>query len=195
MSRPHLISRSRPLSDAELMRSAQSRPMAFRELYDRYAEQVYGFHLRRTGLAEVAHDLTAETFARAWISRGRYRDKRGGSVGPWLFGIARHVLLASLDKQRLETSACEQLGVLARLGREPSAELPDQSWSVGMERAFEQLPVRQRQAVRMRVLDEMDYGDIARQLHCTPLAARIRVCRGLAALRVRLTQSGLEISR
>jgi RNA polymerase sigma factor (sigma-70 family) len=194
MRSPNPKSESRPPSDAVLMRAVQTRPAAFSEIYDRYSRQVYSFHLRRTGRADVAHDLTAETFARAWIGRSRYRDHRGGSVGPWLFGIARHVLLASIEKQRLETSACERLGLFARLEREPSRELPDQSWSVDLERAFDWLPIRQRQAVRMRVLDEMEYGDIAVQIGCTPLAARIRVSRGLAALRGRLTPTGLEIT-
>ena len=35
-------------SDAALLAAARSDPRAFRELYDRYAERVHGYHLRRS---------------------------------------------------------------------------------------------------------------------------------------------------
>ena len=40
----------------------------------------------------AASDLTAETFARAWLSRAPLRDQRDGSLRPWLLGIAKNVL-------------------------------------------------------------------------------------------------------
>src|SRR5438477_5316135 len=56
-------------SDAQLILAACTSEAAFRQLYDRYAERVHRYHLRRTGDEEAALDLTAETFAQAWISR------------------------------------------------------------------------------------------------------------------------------
>ena len=67
-------------SDATLLREARSHPGAFRELYERYADGVHGFHLRRTRDADAAHDLTAETFAQAWLSRAAV-PRRGGRLG------------------------------------------------------------------------------------------------------------------
>ena len=83
--------------------------------------RVYGYHLRRSRDAHAAHDLTAETFAQAWLSRARFRDEAGGSAGPWLFGIARHVLLVSVRQRRLERRACERLGVLDAAERASAA--------------------------------------------------------------------------
>src|SRR5438094_9246066 len=84
--KPNSFLESSSVSDVVLLRRARSDPAAFRELYDRHVEQIHGFHLRRTKQPEAALDLTAETFARAWISRDRFRDQCNGSVGPWLFG-------------------------------------------------------------------------------------------------------------
>ena len=111
-------------SDAKLLGEARSDPHAFRELYERYAEGVHGFHLRRSRDDEAAHDLTAETFAQAWLSRARFRDEADGSAGPWLFAIARHVLLASVRRRSLERAACERLSVFERLEREPAQVEP-----------------------------------------------------------------------
>src|ERR1700754_3819006 len=107
-------------SDAALIAAARTDARAFRELYDRYAERVLGYHLRRTREEDAAHELTAETFAQAWLVRARFRDECGGSAGPWLFGIARNVLLVSVRRRALEASARERLGMLVT----PSAVSP-----------------------------------------------------------------------
>src|SRR5919199_1372115 len=62
-------------TDAALLLAARTDAGAFRELYERYADQLHGFHLRRTSDADAAYDLTAETFAQAWLSRARFRDE------------------------------------------------------------------------------------------------------------------------
>src|SRR3569833_3270545 len=87
--------------EAELMRASRQDPAAFREVYDRYAEQIYGFVLRRTGDPHAAHDLTAETFAQAWLSRRRFRDRVGGLAGLWLYGIARNVIATAARSRNL----------------------------------------------------------------------------------------------
>jgi RNA polymerase sigma-70 factor (ECF subfamily) len=155
---------------------------------------VHGFHLRRSRDVDAAYDLTAETFAQAWLSRARFRDETGGSVAPWLFAIARHVLLASVRRQSLERSACERLGVFERLEREPAQVEPAEAWLDGLDEAFDELPESQREAIRLRVVADLDYDDVADALGTTPSAARVRVSRGLAALRRRITNP-LEASK
>jgi RNA polymerase sigma factor (sigma-70 family) len=181
-------------SDARLLREARVHPGAFRELYERYAERVHGFHLRRTRDADAAHDLTAETFAQAWLSRTRFRDEADGSAGPWLFAIARHVLLASVRRRALERSACERLGVFERLDREPAQVEPQESWLEGLDEALDELPENQREAIRLRVVADLDYDGVAAALGTTPRAARVRVSRGLTALRKRIANP-LEASK
>ena len=66
-------------SDAELLAAARSDARPFRELYERYAARVCGYHLKRSRDSDAAHDLTAETFAQAWLSRARFRDEAGGT--------------------------------------------------------------------------------------------------------------------
>ena len=130
------------MTDAELIERARSDPAAFRTLYDRYAAAIHSYHLRRTRHAEAALDLTAETFAQAWVSRLRFRDASGGSAGPWLYGIARHVLLVSVRRGRLEQRACQRLGVLEALDRPPAAVEPQERWLEGLDEAFADLPGR-----------------------------------------------------
>ncbi len=174
-------------SDAELLVAARSDAGAFRELYERYAARIYGYHLRRSQDPDAAHDLTAETFAQAWVVRARFRDEAGGSAGPWLFGIARNVLLVSVRRRRLERSASERLGVLD--AAEVASAEPAEAWLDGLDEALAHLPDAQQDAIRLRVLDDLGYDEAADRLDTTPQAVRARVSRGLSALRKHFSTS------
>ena len=58
--------------------------------------------MRRTRNAELAADLTAETFAAALVARARF-DPGRGSASAWLYGIALNKLA------RVERRAKERL--------------------------------------------------------------------------------------
>ena len=182
---PLLTSRS----DADLMAAARSDPDAFRELYGRYAERLHGYFARRTHEDAAALDLTAETFAQAWLHRDRFRDEAAGSAAPWLFGIARNALLMSVRRGAIERRATERLGLMGRLDHAPATAAPDETWADGADELLDTLPESQREAVRLRVIEDLDYAHIAGALGTSPTAARVRVHRGLQALRHRLSAS------
>jgi RNA polymerase sigma factor (sigma-70 family) len=178
-------------SDASLLAAARHDPDAFGKLYERYAEAVHGYFVRRTGSRTAALDLTAETFAQAWLVRARFRDETNGSAAPWVYGIARNVLLMSVRRGALERRAAERLGLQERLDRPQGVEdpVPEGTWADGADELLDTLPAHEREAVRLRVLEDLDYSDIARALGTTPGAARVRVHRGLNALKRHLRPS------
>jgi DNA-directed RNA polymerase specialized sigma24 family protein len=55
--------------------------------------------------------------------------------------------------------------------------------------ALASLPPAQRAAVEARVVEELEYADIAGALRCSEQVVRKRVSRGLAALRAQLEES------
>jgi RNA polymerase sigma factor (sigma-70 family) len=179
-------------SDAELIHAARTDAAAFRELYDRYARQVHGYHLRRTRDPHAAHDLTAETFAQAWLARRRFRDRAAGSAGPWLFGIARNLLAQSVRRRRIELQACERIGLLERLDEPRATTEPDDVWLDGLDEAMAELPAGERDALELRVIDGLPYDVVAADLATSEGAARVRVARGLGRLRQRLIRDERE---
>ncbi len=76
-------------SDAALAAAAREDAAAFDALYRRYVTRVYRYCYSRTNNAQVAEDLTAQTFLAALEGIGRFRGD--GSVAAWLFGIAANV--------------------------------------------------------------------------------------------------------
>ncbi|MFJ5777122.1 RNA polymerase sigma factor [Streptomyces sp. NPDC093094] len=60
---------------------------AFAELFDSFARAVYNHAFRLTADWSTAEDVMAATFMEAWRLRERV-DPEGGSLRPWLLGIA-----------------------------------------------------------------------------------------------------------
>lgn len=177
------------LTDAELLSAARTDAGAFRQLYDRYAEAIHRFHLGRTRQHEAALDLTAETFAQAWLSRSRFRDLAGGSARPWLYAIARHVLVASVRRRELERTATDRLGLLLEVDRPVAPVEPESAWLDGLDDELAALDPHVRKAIELRVVEELGYGEVAAATGTTPGAARVRVHRGLQTLRTRLLKT------
>lgn len=170
------------LSDAELLRAAESDPAAFGALYERHAFRVYTWCRRR--LEWAASDLTAETFAQAWLSRGRFRDERDGSAVPWLLGIARNVLRETIRLDRVETRARERLCLPIDLSSEDGYAAVEERLSprATLSAALDQLPPHEREAVELRVIGDLPYDEVAERLAIQPAAARLRVSRALRRL-------------
>jgi RNA polymerase sigma-70 factor (ECF subfamily) len=175
------------VSDAKLLREAGRDLGGFRDFYERYSAQLYGYFRRRTADEDTALELTAETFSRAWLARERFEDRYEGSAAPWLFGIARNVLLMSVRRGAVERRAATRLGVLERLDLEGEPAAPEPRWTEGADELLDSLPLSQREALRLRIVDERSYDEVADALGTSPSAARVRVHRGLAALRERLS--------
>ena len=179
----------RSWTDARLLSAAE--PAAFGELYRRHVRRVHAWHERR--LAWAAADLTAETFARAWIARGTFRDRHDGWALPWLLGIAHNVLRESVRREVIETRARERLGLPTDLAHEDGYAAVEErlSPSAAVTAAFEALPDHERDAVALRVIDELPYAEVARRLEIRPAAARLRVSRALRRLAGSTPEEGL----
>jgi RNA polymerase sigma-70 factor (ECF subfamily) len=175
--------------DAQLLRASRDDLDAFAELYDRYAERLLDYFTRRTASEDTALELCAETLSRAWVMRERFEDRHEGSAAPWLYGIGRNVLLMSIRRGAVERATATRLGVLERLDLPGEAVAPESGWADGADELLESLPPSLRSAVRLRILDDLDYDEVADALGTTESAARVRVHRGLAALRKRLSGS------
>ncbi len=156
-------------------------------MYAREGEAVLVFLARRTLDAAIAADLTAETFALAFCSWSRLRDRSEGEVRAWLFTVARRQVSRYLRRARVERRAVQRLGIrvpdlqqdeIAAI--EERAGLAELRAALGVELA--RLSAEQREALRLRVVEDRSYEEVARVLGVSEQAARARVSRGLRAL-------------
>jgi RNA polymerase sigma-70 factor (ECF subfamily) len=177
------MSRHYARTDEELLVLARRDADAFAELYDRHARALADWLSRRSP-PDAAQELFAETFAEAWCSRRRYRPAKGPPRA-WLFGIARHLLHDSYRRRRVEDRARRRLGVLEETAPAPDADsrLDAAALRAELEAALAGLAPAVRAAVVLRVVEQLDYDELAARLGCSNQAARLRVSRGLRALR------------
>jgi RNA polymerase sigma-70 factor (ECF subfamily) len=159
----------------------------FEAFYRANLDVVLAFCFARTGDAELAADLAAESFAAALAARDRY-SPRLGSARQWLLGIAAHKTIDALRRGHVERRAQQQLGVSQITWSEDDLDYVTHVDPRPLERVLAELPDDQRQAIQAHVLDELGYGEIARVTGVSEQAMRKRVSRGLAALRRQLTK-------
>jgi RNA polymerase sigma factor (sigma-70 family) len=171
-------------TEADLLSSGRAEDFGI--LFDRHATAVLGYLYRRTADPDMAADLAAETFAQAFLSRGRYRET-GSGARAWLFGIAHHQLARALRRRRVEDRARRRLGMERVPMDEVSYERIEELADFGpireaIREAMSSLSPKLAEAVTLRIGLELSYDEVARRLNCSPGAARVRVARGLARL-------------
>lgn len=172
-------------SDAELLRLSGRDASAFGVFYDRHVTEVGVFFLRRTADHALAADLTSETFARAFVSRRRYRFTGGPAAG-WLFTIAARQLVDYLRREQVSTKYRSRLGVPVNCSTEDFDRVEDlvdlQPQLPELRAALDGLTAASARAVTLRVGHGLSYAEVAQQLGCSPSAARVRVSRALTRL-------------
>ena len=174
-------------SDEDLLVSASRDVDAFGLLYTRYVKEMLGFLVRRTADSQAAADLVAETFAAAFVARRKFHPQGPGSARAWLYGIARRVLGHYLRRQSVSDRYRRKLGMTPVVVESDAARMVEEQADLASIRdalrgAMTTLPDSQLDAIRLRVIEEMPYRDVAQRLGCSEGAARVRVARGLARL-------------
>lgn len=166
-------------------------------LYEAHSEAILRFVMRRTFDAQLSVDLVGETFAVAFEQRKRHRGSSDAEARAWLFGIASNLLKMYFRSGAIERRAMDRLQVEAvvvpddELARIESLAGSAQLRAIVRD-ALAELSTEQRQAVRLRVVDELPYPLVAEKLDVSEDVARARVSRGLKKLRDRMEAGALE---
>ncbi|MDQ6776500.1 MAG: hypothetical protein M3071_09865 [Actinomycetota bacterium] len=103
---------------------------------------------------------------------------------PWLLGIAANLLADAARHDRIETRARERLGLPFDLASEDGYAEVEQRLSprLALERHVQALAPHEREALELRVVEELSYQEVSERLAIRPAAARLRVSRALRRL-------------
>jgi RNA polymerase sigma-70 factor (ECF subfamily) len=162
-------------------------PEGFVALYRREADLVLRFCARRVLDPETAVDLCAETFAQALRGRQGFRGSTEIEARAWLLTIARRQVARYLKKGALDRRARDAVGLQTpRLQDDDAEEIEQRAGLAPLRQALAEELSRlgddQREALRLRVVEELPYPEVAGSLGVTEATARARVSRGLRAL-------------
>jgi RNA polymerase sigma-70 factor (ECF subfamily) len=157
---------------------------AFGDLFDAYARSVYNHAYRLTGEWPVAEDVVSLTFLDAWRLRERL-DEEGGSLRPWLLGIATNVTRNTRRAARRHAAA------MARLPREETAgdfadevagRLDDADRLDLVRTALAKLRRPEREVLALCVWGGLDYAAAAEALGVPVGTVRSRLSRARTKL-------------
>jgi RNA polymerase sigma factor (sigma-70 family) len=164
--------------------------------YRAYSQRILRFLARRVYDAQVALDLTSETFAAAYIARNKFRGQTEAEAEAWIFTIARHEFSRYLRRGNAEKKALRRVGIEPPRAEEEELERIEEMAGLNQLRGAVAIELRnlsegQQQALSLRIVDELPFSEVARRLGTSEQTARARVSRGLRALAQALEQSEL----
>ena len=149
------------------------------QIYRQHARTVYRFLLAQCGDADLAEELTQETFYQAMRSIGRYDGSCKLSV--WLCQIARHLWYQHLRRRGREAPMPEEPPEQPV----PSAEEEtlDRQAHLGLLRQVHGLPEPYREVVYLRAFGQLSFREIGDVLGKTENWARVTFYRGKEKLK------------
>lgn len=146
----------------------------FEGLFAEYADVIYRFCLYKTSDAQVAHDLTQDTFLRLWKAMNGQGDIE--KPKQYIYQIARNLVIdhykkmKSLSLDRLQEDGFEPREIAASSDLLTEIAL--------LREAIEKLEADYREVVYMRFVEGLGVDEIAEALGISANLVSVRVNRG-----------------
>jgi len=142
----------------------------FEGLFAREFERCVRVARRIIGREDLARDLAAEAFARAWA---RWPSLRHQQPGAW---VVRVTVNLAIDTTRRR---------VAQIAAPAFAQSPEDSsiTKLTLAAALRALPVQQRTAIALRYLADYSEADVATALEVSKGTVKVHLHRGLIRLR------------
>jgi RNA polymerase sigma factor (sigma-70 family) len=160
-------------------------PAAFNMLFDAYSRAVYNLAFRLTGNWSTAEEAVSLTFLEAWRLRASV-EMEGGSLRPWLLGIAINV------NRNMSRAARRHQAALSRLPPPPhvpdfadelAGQLDDARQLRRVLAVLGRLRADERDVIALCVWSELDYAAAAQALGVPAGTVRSRLSRARRKLR------------
>lgn len=181
---------------ALVQRAQRGDPDAFGELYDRYVDLVYRYVYYRVGSAQLAEDLTSETFLRALRRIGSF-TWQGRDVGAWFVTIARNLIADHYksSRQRLELTTADVTAVTGapRLVQDgPENAVLESMQNKVLLQSVKKLNAEQQECIVLRFLQGLSVAETARAMNKNDGAIKALQYRAIRSLG-RLLPEGVEL--
>jgi RNA polymerase sigma-70 factor, ECF subfamily len=171
-----------PLDVVAGLRSGEDRERNFELIYQSCHRAVKGYFVRRGASVNQAEDLTQEVFLAVHAGASSLQDP--AAFRSWLFGIAHNVFLHHLRNARREspmpvagegdTQAFDRLPDLAPT---PLGQTLHSERVIKLRDAIEALPQQMRACVKLSLVEDLDYTEIAQRLGLSVNSVKVHMHR------------------
>jgi RNA polymerase sigma-70 factor (ECF subfamily) len=171
------------LEEASLIRAARNDPTVFDQLYLGHIRPIYRYIFCKVGDVKQTEDLTAQVFLEALESLPHYHHN--GHFSAWLFSIARHKV-ADHYRFRHRDLPLEIIHQESHLNGDPLSSLIQTEEAQRISKFIHLLDEQDQELLRLRIVAELNFGEIARLIHRNMESTKKRFYRLLAHLRQQL---------
>jgi RNA polymerase sigma-70 factor (ECF subfamily) len=179
-------------SDAELLELFlhTERSEYLGELYNRYIPLVYGLCLKYLKSAEDAEDAVMQIFESLLDKVGRFEIRE---FRTWLYSVARNHCLQILRRSTREISTDFSTVVVESDAETHLFDRQQQEVRAGaLQRCMEQLPVPQRESVRLFFFEEKSYTEVAAITSYHLKSVKSYIQNGKRNLKICLEKQGIK---
>jgi RNA polymerase sigma-70 factor, ECF subfamily len=169
-----------------LIRKAKSGDRgSFDALYRMYAAPVYRFAFARTRNPDDAEDITQDVFLKMLEALGSYQE-RGSGMLPYLFTIARNLIINHGKKKRADVMPPDELDRHGA-GEDPEMVAIQKEDKRDVLLLLEELNEGEREVIELKFFGERSYAEISDTLGKREDAIRQTVARAIKKMRLAMT--------
>ena len=189
------------IDDHSLLRPlARGDERAFSVVYERYSGPIHRFAWHMSGDRAMAEEITQEVFMLLIRKPGKY-DPSKGSLGSYLFGIARNLTRRRVAQRRAnipfldDPNASDEAYPIGQSAIDDTAnvleELTQRELIESLHTAVLSLPAQYREVIILCDLEQMSQAGAAELLQCAPGTIASRMHRARAMLKMKMRRKGL----
>jgi RNA polymerase sigma-70 factor (ECF subfamily) len=173
----------RDAASAAMARYAEGDDAAFGDVYDAVAPRLYEYLLGHVRSRALAEDLVQQTFLQLHRARGSFMP--GSELNPWVFAIARRIMIDGFRRRKLEENDLRDRRWMVA---EASSDAPDEAvaarrTAARIYEALARLPETQRTAFTLTKQKGLSVAEAAEALGTTITAVKLRTHRAVETLR------------
>ena len=178
-----------PEAEKELLEKIQADPMQFGALFDYYYQPIFGYVFRRVADYDLARDIAAETFLKAFLKIQSFQWK-GISISSWLYRIATNEVNQFFRKKKYSP---EKLGsiisgnhyLIQDSSREElEEELTRHEEFIRVQQKLKTLETKYQEVIALRFFECKDNKQIAEILNKPEGTIKSLISRAIEKLKI-----------
>lgn len=163
---------------------------AFGKIYDHFAGKLYKFIYFRVGHKELAEDIMADTFVKAWTRIDQLSS--ANALSSWLYQIAKNNVIDYYRVKKVTVDLEEVVDVL----EDAASPIDDANLMIEHKVVMElmqNLPEEQQQVIRYKFFEELENIEIAQIMGKSEGSVRVIQHRAINKLKELLSKKRKKI--
>lgn len=174
-----------------LQKIAKGDESAFRQLFDKQWQNIYGVAFMLTKSAPMAEDMVQEIFMKLWIKREQLPEVE--NFRNYLFIVARNHIFNALKKKSTDILFTDHLfEYFHNTSETPEKKLLQKETEQIIDQVIERLPQQQKIIYRLSREEGLNRNEMAERLGIAPNTVRNHLVKALEMIRHKL-QQGLTL--